>query len=116
MVSLFAKRLIRITHVLDHKLQKAKQVVQDHCFFVFLFSYLLTDKKKNNCLVCVGVYSNPLGQIFPQESYFEWTSTNIIRYIACWTRERTDRVRQFERELKTRVAKEPASLSLYERA
>ena len=33
MVSLCSKRLIRITHVLDHMLQKAKQVVHDHCFF-----------------------------------------------------------------------------------
>ena len=111
MVSLCAKRLIRITHVLDHMLQKAKQVVQDHCFlFFFFFSYLLTDKKIN-CLVCVCVYSNPLG-FFPQGSYFESTGTNIIRYTACWSGEQTDRVRQFERELKTRVVKEPASLAV----
>ena len=87
MVSLCAKTLIRIKHVLDHMLQKAKQVVQDQCFLLFFFSYLSPDQKKNNCLVCVCVYGNPLGQIFPQESYFEWIGTNIIRYIACWTGE-----------------------------
>ena len=35
MVSLCAKRLIRTTHVVEHMLQKAKQVVQDHCFHFF---------------------------------------------------------------------------------
>ena len=53
MVSLCAKRLIGINNVLDHMLQKAKQlVVQDHCFF---FSYLLTDKKP--IVLSVSVYS-----------------------------------------------------------
>ena len=55
MVSLCAKRLIRINNVLDHMLQKAKQVVEDHCFLLYFFI------KKPNCLVCVCVFSNPLG-------------------------------------------------------
>ena len=106
MVSLCSKGLIRITHVLDHMLQKAKQVVQDHCY---IFSYLLTDKKQLSSL-CLCI-QQPL-RIFPQGSDFEWTGTNIIRYIACWTGKRTDRVRKFERELKTRVVTEPASVAL----
>ena len=81
------------------------------CKITVFFSYLITDKKKKQLSSLRRCIQQPL-RIFPLESYFEWTGANIIRYIACWTGERTDRVRQFERKLKATVVKEPASLAL----